>query len=213
MSDFTVKIDRRITGVRVESYEPQGRKRTRNSNFTPGSIGNSEAEQQWQERSEAAYQVGFEDGKKIGFQECRDELKETMSSIKAMISELDRMRDDQYFEADRTIAALAITVASTIIRREISIDHGIVKLIAKDALKAVEDKRRIAIRLNPADVKVISDISPESLSIKQFDVKEDSSIEQGGCIIEGDSGIVDARINVQLEEIAERLLGSNQNEH
>jgi len=209
LSDFKVKINRRIKGVHIESYEPEGSKRKRSADFAGDIAGEIPADQQWQERSEAAYRLGFEDGKKIGLQECRDELKETMASIKSMINELARIREEQNLDADRTIATLAITIASTIIRKEISIDHGIVKLIAKDALKAVEDKRRVVIRLNPADVKVISDISPESLSIKELEIKEDDSIEQGGCVIEGDSCIVDARIQVQLEEIAERLLGSH----
>jgi len=199
LSDITVQLKRPVTGVRVEPGRP------RHHGFN--SIGKDpEAGQQFQERSEAVYKLGFEDGKKIGLQEGRDDIKSAMATIKRMVRKLEQMQEELDIDADRTVATLALSIASAVIRKEISVDNTIVRAVAKDAVKLVEDKRHITIRINPADKRIIKEVAPESISVKEFDILEDDSIEPGGCIIDSESGILDAQISVQLQEMAEKLL-------
>ncbi len=41
---------------------------------------------------------------------------------------------------------------------------------------------------------------------KNITVMEDTAVERGGCIIETDFGLIDARISSQLHEIEEKIL-------
>ena len=43
-------------------------------------------------------------------------------------------------------------------------------------------------------------------NVKNISVIEDSTVDQGGCIIETDFGEIDAKISSQLNELEQRIL-------
>jgi flagellar assembly protein FliH len=49
-------------------------------------------------------------------------------------------------------------------------------------------------------------IASGSDSIRDMVIEADEKVERGGCILESDSGNVDARISTQLKKIEETLL-------
>jgi flagellar biosynthesis/type III secretory pathway protein FliH len=74
----------------------------------------------------------------------------------------------------------------------------------------VEDKKRVSIKVNPTDLNAVRGFEEEILSsmhgMKEWEIKEDNRITPGGCIIETDSGIVDAQLETQLAEIGATLM-------
>ena len=80
----------------------------------------------------------------------------------------------------------------------------------------VVDKDSVIVKVNPDDLELINSISDDSsLSLKDFkrlEFKEDGHVERGGCIVETNSGTIDARLSVQLEEIESELLEKTHNE-
>lgn len=68
----------------------------------------------------------------------------------------------------------------------------------------------MVIRVNLADVKMTTEHIQNFISaaenIKNITVVEDSTVDQGGCIIETDFGAVDARIASQLNELEQKIL-------
>jgi len=199
LSEIIVKINKPVKGVNIQT-DSSGRV-SNSENYN----GAGNAEDDYQRRSEAAYQIGFEDGKKIGIQETMDQLKKSMQTVQQIIDSFNKKREELKSDLDSMAATLAIHIANVIIRREISADHSIVKSIAKEAINMVENKRHIVIRVNPADKEIISGIAQESLSVKDLEIREDSSVDPGGCIVENEQGIIDAQIETQLQEIADKL--------
>jgi len=167
-------------------------------------------EKECQERCESAYRYGFEDGKKIGVQEGRDEIKESLAFLKDTAAKLMEKRDTILKGEEQMIGQLALAVAGTILRQEVKVDTDLVRKLARESLRLVEDKKRVSIKVNPTDLNAVRGFEEEILSsmhgMKEWEIKEDNRITPGGCIIETDSGIVDAQLETQLAEIGATLM-------
>ena len=219
MFEYTLKMNDQIHGIcHVSSvrakdqskrfYEEDkargGRAMRRRHRISP------ELEKEFQERSEAAYKFGFEDGKQIGHQEGKGEIKQTVDHLRNITHELSEQRDHILSKADEIIVRLAISVARTILHHEVRIDPTLVKNIARESLKHVEDKKRVSIKVHPSDWETIKEFEGEMLSashgVGDFVIREDAHVKPGGCIIESDSGIVDAQLDTQVAEVAFSLM-------
>lgn len=220
LSDYRIKVNRRIRGIST-SLSPDTGRRSSNASWGGKTISYSQEmwrrpgsyekfEEECQERCEAAYRYGFEDGKKIGFREGTEQIKESVNYIKNVAGKILDKRESILSEAENMIVRLALSVARTILRREAQIDQGLVKSIARASLKLIEDKKRVSIKVHPSNWDALKEFEADILNsthgVKELDIKEDIYVSPGGCVIETDSGIIDAQLNTQVDEIAANLM-------
>ena len=215
MSEHTLKLKRRVRGVRRGggSGEMDGgsagvyRSIIGGQRVWQGYTTIQNLERECQERCESAYQYGFKDGKKIGLQ---GEIKKSVNYLNHVAETLLEKREAILREAEEMIVQLAVSVAKTILHREVQLDPKVIKAVAKESLKLVEGRKRVSIKIHPSDSNELKELEKDILSttqaIKDLDIIEDDSVNPGGCIIETDSGIVDAQLNTQLDEIAMSLM-------
>jgi type III secretion protein L len=111
-----------------------------------------------------------------------------------MEEEIAKVRD----EMQKMVIPIALKAAKRIVAAELALSPNAILDIVSSALKSVAQHKRIIIYVNRADLEIlehgkgkIKDIfeSLESLSIRERD-----DIEQGGCIIETEGGIINARL-------------------
>lgn len=216
MFDYPLKLSRKVKEVhqvpvvRTVNVYPNRRQIRSKRNPQQNAEVLREMEREFQARSEAAYKYGFKDGKKIGLQEGREEVRQGLECIKYITDELKQRRENFMKEADELVLQLAVRLAERIIRKEVKTDPEVVKNVARECLKLVEERQRICIRVHPSDWQVINEFEEEILTsthgVKSLEIKEDDHVTPGGCIIESDSGIVDAQLETQLQEISESLM-------
>ena len=88
--------------------------------------------------------------------------------------------------------------------------------IAEAALEQVGAAANVRVRVHPLDAQILEQSMMEIVSAPDeaaaIEVVPDAAIEQGGCVVESDRGIVDARLRTQFEEIQTRLLESLETE-
>lgn len=111
-----------------------------------------------------------------------------------MEEEIAKVRD----EMQKMVMPISLKAAKRIVSAELELAPNAILEIVSNALKSVAQHKRIIIYVNRADLEIlehgkgkIKDIfeSLESLSIRERD-----DIEQGGCIIETEGGIINARL-------------------
>lgn len=218
LSEHTLKLKRQVRGIRRGggSREMDGgsagvyRRIVGGQRMWKGYTTLQDLERECQERCESAYQYGFKDGKKIGLQGGRGEIEESVNYLNHVAETLLEKREAILREAEGMIVQLAVSVAKTILHREVQLDPKVVKAVAKESLKLIEGRKRVSIRIHPSDSNELKELEKDILSttqaIKDLDIIEDDHVNPGGCIIETDSGIVDAQLNTQLDEIAMSLM-------
>lgn len=102
---------------------------------------------------------------------------------------------------------LAIAVAKQVVQSEIEARPDAMVLIVKAALEAVGSRKVMAVRVNPGDYELLAEHRGDLLgSLESARLVSDPAISSGGCLIEVETGLIDARLESQLQEAA-RLLG------
>lgn len=178
-----------------------------------GENGVPRADESTEEKLEAAravaYSEGYAAGKDDGVAAERKRLGDLLDNLGNSVSELAETRDKLYRGFEEQCVLLAFAVAEKVIRRRIEADREIVVQAVRDALDIVKDYRTVKIRLHPEDVELVQEA--ESLikdmieKGKEITVVGDGAIERGGCLIETDFGIVDARVGSRIQAVEEAL--------
>ncbi|MBD3293274.1 MAG: hypothetical protein GF393_10140 [Armatimonadia bacterium] len=130
--------------------------------------------------------------------------------VQAMLSGFARQRRDLLTELQPYVVRIAVEVARRIVRRELRTDPGMVTRTVGAALEQVAAASETRVRVHPLDAQVlqesIREIVPAPDEAAALEIVPDGSIERGGCVVESDRGIVDARLRTQFEEMQTRLL-------
>ncbi len=115
-------------------------------------------------------------------------------------------------ELQRQILPLALKAAKKIVSKELETHPETIVDIVMQTLLPVTQNHRIVIYVNKADKESLekekSVIKEMFEKIESFSIQERADIQQGGCIIETESGIINAEIENQwraLETAFERF--------
>jgi len=167
-------------------------------------------EESMAQRENNAYELGFRDGQKSVGEAGAQALEAKFEQFSKSIDELRNLRRSILSASEREVIHLALEIARKVVKREISIDEEIIVTLVRVALKRVSDQTLITVRLNPMDYSVVkrhqamgnaADILNEGVRLA-----EDPLISRSGCVIETESGLVDARIEEQFREIEKGFL-------
>ncbi len=162
----------------------------------------------WQEEKEVlmnlakeeGYQSGWSDGQQQGYSEYHKHIKEAREIVAAA-------KDDYtaYLEAsEKVILDMAIKIAEKIVARKIEDDEYFVPLV-KRALKEAKASHDIRLHVHPGSYDFILSQKEELLSTFSHEtnlfIYPDEEMPVGGCVIESETGRIDAGIDTQLSEI------------
>ena len=158
---------------------------------------------------EEAYIQGFTKGERDGIESGKKNFEPVLKSFRDALSELVEVRKEIYLNAEKDIVDLVLAIARKIVCDELASNKEVVLRIVKEALKKVVDHEGIKIRVSPSDLQFIKNAGTELShlvdNIQGVTFVEDETILHGGCVIETDSGDIDARIEKQIEAVEEAL--------
>ena len=155
-----------------------------------------------------AYEKGFSQGQKDGFELGKRRLEETAKRLEALIRGLSEFKAKLYRESEQDMLRLSVEIAKKIIQRELSLDSEAVLRTIRRALEFLNERTSIKIFVNPADMEKVKEALPDiraGKKIEKIELAEDPSLERGGCVIETGFGVINATIEDQLTVIAEEL--------
>jgi type III secretion system HrpE/YscL family protein len=119
------------------------------------------------------------------------------------------VRDTALAEAERDLLRLAITIAEKIIGHEIERNSTTLADIIANALRHTRQNEMLTVRIHPADLPLV-EVQRERLNqmsrARFLDFVPDPRVSRGGCIIESESGTVDAQLATQLQVLERALL-------
>jgi flagellar assembly protein FliH len=156
---------------------------------------------------EAAFQKGFLEGKKVGFESGSKKADSVTDSLNQTLGQLENIRQEIYQEIEKEVTQLALSIARKIVCHEVKTNQETVTCVAREALSRVNNPAKIKIKLNPDDLQFIqntqSQLSHFLHNVDHIRFEAEASIQSGGCLIETDRGDIDARIEKQFQAIEE----------
>lgn len=162
----------------------------------------------------AAYEKGHNDGLNEGIKkgstdtatEYEKRINDLQLYIHDFLQKIETEKREIFSNAENVLLKLCFEIVKKILSCEIKENHEIILSVIKKALSYIGDRERIVIRVASSDFETVSNRKDfwtnVSERLQDILIEKDDRIEQGGCIIESNSGLVDARLGVQIEELS-----------
>lgn len=154
-----------------------------------------------EEVKQAAYDQGFDDGKRAGAEETRQALEPLLhKEVRELTQRVERLLAQAQTDLSRLedglaaqVLELACDLARQVVRCELAASQAPLRAVVQEALAlAVEAGQPATLRLHPQDLASLSaGRSEPDPSVKWV---ADASLTPGGCVVESAHGTVDASL-------------------
>lgn len=154
-----------------------------------------------------------------GFREGLAQAADVVEELRQVIATNMSLRETALESIIGDIAGLAVEVAARIIKTEVSCDDALVMALVRETIRKSGQQsgraggrgaKSILIKVNPDDVTTVKaslkDEPVQNLNAELI-VMAEPAVDAGSCILETDSGLIDASFATQLE-ILYQLFGS-----
>jgi len=153
---------------------------------------------------------GFQAGREAGFAEGRAEAERLIERLHTVLDRAQAKRAEILAESEQQIVDLVLLIARKVVKVISDNQRNVVVSNVVQALRKVKSRGTVAIRVNMDDLKLTTEHVKDFIrlmeNVKDITVVEDSSVDNGGCIIETEFGEIDARISSQLSELEQKIL-------
>lgn len=157
-----------------------------------------------------ARKKGQETGYEEGYRTGQEEVTRLVERVHTIIQKIIEKRSEIIENTETQIVNLVLMISKKVIKVISENQRNVVINNVLQALRKLKTRGDVVVRVNLEDLKITSEHVKEFLklveNVKSITVMEDSTVDQGGCVIETDFGEIDARISSQLNEIEEKIL-------
>lgn len=163
------------------------------------------------------HREGYEAGYAEGLAAGRAELLEQLHTVYQLADEAVNAKAAVIASAETEILELVIEVARKVIGEVVELNPNVVTNIVANAIKHANTGEVLTIRVNPRDVELLREYWAEAVGDnpgdpwtgsgqgagqrRRWEIVADRRVKPGGCVIDTQSGTVDARIDTQLVQI------------
>lgn len=152
------------------------------------------------EVKESAWRTGFDEGLARGQKEGRDasagQHQVQLSQLQSTVSQLLVYRSTIRTEVEREVVDLAFAAARRILRREATLDRTAAAGIVRSCMDEKSNAEVTRVLVHPDDLEQVRlCVGPD------IEVAASNDVTRGGALLETKSGVLDARIDSQLDEL------------
>ena len=160
-----------------------------------------------------AFTQGKETGLKEGYQRGRAEtsaeyekqIDDIQGEMETFLKNLDDSKREIFYNAEHILLRLCREIVKKIISSEVTTNQDVILSVLKKAISYIGDRERLVVRIAPDDLETVTGRKdfwvPVTERLTNVVIEADERVSRGGCIIESNSGIADARLGVQFEEL------------
>ncbi len=162
---------------------------------------------------EEAYRRGHEEGRRSGLEDGMQEARKVAESFNRLAADVEAQRAEIYRQAESEVIDLAMEIAKKIIGVKAEFDPELVIDAARKAVRLLLDRSTLVIKVSPEQESFVrerlDDLYAIDDRIQRVTIESDRRIAPGGCVLETDSGNVDARIETEIQAITDSLRKAN----
>jgi flagellar assembly protein FliH len=158
---------------------------------------------------QAAYQEGYELGRKEGREAGAAEVRGQAQRLRQIVHGLAQPLEELDKRLEEELVELALAVARQIVRRELQAQPGEVVAVVREALTALPSTAtKVKLHLHPEDAALVR----ETLSLADDDgrpwkVVEEPVLTRGGCRVTSTHSRIDATVEKRLNAVIAQLFG------
>lgn len=150
---------------------------------------------------------GFVQGKQAGLEaaaaQCQVQVERLQAILQCLAAPLESLDE----EVERSLVGLVVAIARQVVRADLATRPEQIHLLVRetiDALPAVS--RNVRLYLHPDDLSLVREMLGDELETAQWTMREDATLERGGCRLESDSSRIDASVEHRLAGVIAQVL-------
>ncbi len=151
------------------------------------------------------YQAGFAAGREAAFEELRPAAGALMEAV-AGARELSLGAADM---VEAEAVRLALQIADRVVASTLEMQPERVLDVLRGALRAVVERERLVIQVNPRDLELVrgavAELSASLGGIEHVEVQEERRVERGGALVRTQVGEIDATIETKLQRARQAI--------
>ena len=163
-------------------------------------------------RQQAA-EEGREEGFRQGRQSAEAHHKQQLETLRVLI-ESARDARERYIEDIGDDAVEIVLVAITKILGAGFVAREAAVAAVREAIRCCKQRGRIVVKVAPQDFELLnarlSELT-EGATAREIELIADEQVKWGGCVLEGASGNLDARLETQVQRLCDTLVGARVN--
>ena len=158
----------------------------------------------------AARQQGYQDGYRDGLV-ALDSFKESFAlqvsgQVTQVLASLDRELGQLEQQLAAGVARVATELARQVVRSELGQRPALVVQVAQEAVDTMlMSARHITVQVHPDDHALVAQGCAEALAARGARLLSHSAVPRGGCRVESDVGVIDARIATRWAQATQAL--------
>ena len=156
---------------------------------------------------ELARAEGFQEGRDAGHQQGIAEISAGAGALAAAVQGVDALRGEIVEAVEADAIDLALGLAAKILAGAQQARPELVVDVVQGALRRINDRRKITVMVNPADLGVVrtalGELTAQGSGVELCDLQSDERVGVGSAIVRTSEGEVDASVHTQLERARE----------
>ena len=156
-----------------------------------------------------AYEAGLHRGAADALQESRQQYASVLRCFEQATADITGLRQQVVRQAEDDIITLAFEIARKLVQHHVLVDHACLATTLRRALSYVLDNDAVVVRVHPDDLAqtqhLHEEILPSLETMRHVTIEPDETIGRGGCVVETNVGIIDARVGAQFAELEQRF--------
>lgn len=153
-----------------------------------------------------------EAARKEGYQQGLAEAQNDLAEFKSALGEFMGAKQEIFEYIAPDILEISVDIAKKIIKKEVEQDPQVLFNTIVDVLKTLsKEEPKITIRVSPTQTNTVKEAVPKIADIAGVEAKisvlADENVDEGGCIVTTNNGIVDATIQSGISVVVEALRG------
>lgn len=156
-----------------------------------------------------ARDAGLVQGMEEARQKYEQDFQSKLKNFKELIANLEKTIKDELIDSEEQIVEVIVTALLRVFGQVLLSKQGIVEVV-RNTVAQVQSENPLKIRVSHQDYQLISSSfeKEQEKSELEYKVMTDKNVQTGGCIVETQNGILDGRIETQLQSMLTALLAA-----
>jgi flagellar assembly protein FliH len=154
----------------------------------------------------AAERLGYATGLAEGERAAHHLITEEVARFAAITGQLHQARLDIVNGAEDIMVDIVYSALCRLIGESVGQRSAVIGML-KQVLSQFREHEPLIVRLHPQDMALVQQVLPElGINTEQTQMRADTTLNMGGCMVESTVGTLDARLDTQLSRLREALL-------
>lgn len=162
------------------------------------------------------YEEGYNNGYKTGYEEGEKESEKLIQDAINIKNQYIEIRNKALHQAEKDIIDLVISIYEKVLYQKVEEDKELIVSLVLKGIENLEISEELTIIVSKDDYEVVKNAENLILSkaslIKDLDIRINSDMKKGDCMLETTMGSVDVGLQSQLDEVKDLLTNILSNE-